>query len=77
MFTKTNQFQTIIVGGVGGKSVSRSDCEDQGGKLLRFYPNYVQEFGLSSHLLELSAQTDFTTYFGIVVCQSFFCFSFL
>jgi hypothetical protein len=44
----TNQFQTTFAGGGGGgvKSVSRGDCELQGGKLLDFCPKYVQEFGL-------------------------------
>ncbi len=42
----------------GGGSVSRSDCEKQGGKLSKFGPNYVREFGLSSDLLELSVCTD-------------------
>jgi hypothetical protein len=45
----TNQFPTTfarVEGGKGVKSVSRGDCEYQGGKLLRLFLNYVQEFGL-------------------------------
>jgi hypothetical protein len=49
----TNQFQTNFAHGVGGggsKTISRGDCEKQGGKL--FCPNYVQEFGLWSLVSE-------------------------
>jgi hypothetical protein len=43
MFT----LQTIFDQAGGGvKSVSRGDCEQQEGKLIRLCPNYVQEFGL-------------------------------
>ncbi len=60
-----DQFQTTIIQGKGGGSVSRSDCEKQGGNHLGFCPNYVQEFGLSSHLLELSVEADCTIYLAL------------
>jgi hypothetical protein len=44
----TKQYQPSFAwgggGGVGVKSISRSDCEQQGGKL--YSPNYVYKFGL-------------------------------
>jgi hypothetical protein len=41
----TNLLKATFAQG-GRKSVSRGDCEHQGGKLFRLCPNYVQEFGL-------------------------------
>jgi hypothetical protein len=47
MFTLQTSFKPLLLGlgGGGGKSVSRGDCEQQGGKHL---PYYVKEFGLWS-----------------------------
>ncbi len=45
-------YKPLLLNGVWGvKSVSRGDCEEQGGKLLSFCPNYVQEFGLQGPIL--------------------------
>ncbi len=56
----TNQFQATLLKkeGEGVKSISRGDCEYQGGKLLRLCPNYVQEFCLCtvSHLARAEAR---------------------
>ncbi len=39
MFTLKTSFKPLLLGGGGGlKSVSRGDCEQQGGKLLRLLP---------------------------------------
>jgi hypothetical protein len=52
MFTSTLQatFKRLLLKRGGGrgevKFVRRGDCEKQGGKLLRLFLSYVQEFGL-------------------------------
>jgi hypothetical protein len=48
MFTITNQFQTIFVGGEGGNMLVQvtAKSKEENSSLIRFYPNYVKEFGL-------------------------------
>jgi hypothetical protein len=53
MFTLQTSFKPLLLrGGEVVKSVSRGDCQWQGGILLRLCPNYVQEFAFVHPLAE-------------------------